>query len=353
MDFAEILNQYYKPALFGIVLSVILTYLAIRVFPALKLVDRPYKYGLIRRPIPYYGGLMIYLAFLITVLLFVPLTHLVIGLLLGATLIMVLGFFDDLLGLNPFIRLFVQFLAALVLVWAGIGILSINLPFIGILDFSRPVLAGFMIASAIFTVLWVMTIVNVMNFVDGISGLSSGVAFVAGLTMFFLSIHPTLHQDPSSQVGVATISLILAATGLGFLIFDFPRPKILMGDTGSTFLGFIIATLAIFSGGKVATAFLVLGIPILDMVWVVSRRIFFGQKFWKGDLKHLHHRLLEVGFSERAVVAFYLIITAFFGFTAVILVSSQQKFFMIIALLLLMLLLAAALIFIPRNKSRS
>lgn len=353
MNFEAISLEYFRPAIFSFFVTVILVLIALKFFPKLRLIDRPEKYGLTRKPIPYYGGLMIYLAFLITVLLFVPLTHQVIGLLLGATLIMVVGFFDDLLGLNPFIRLFVQFLAALVLVFTGIGILSINLPFIGVLDFSQPVLAGFMIASAIFTVLWVMTIVNVMNFVDGISGLSSGVAFVAGLTMFFLSIHPNLHQDPGSQVGVATISLILAMTGLGFLIFDFPRPKILMGDTGSTFLGFIIATLAIFSGGKVATAFLVLGIPILDMVWVVLRRIFSGQKFWKGDLKHLHHRLLEVGFSERVVVAFYLIITAFFGFTAVILVSSQQKFFMIIALLLLMLLLAAALILIPRGKSRS
>ena len=108
--------------------------------------------------------------------------------------------------------------------------------------------------------------------------------------------------------------------------------------------------MAIFSGGKVATAFLVLGIPILDMVWVVLRRVFSGKKFWEGDLKHLHHRLMDLGFSERQVVILYLFITAFFGFAAVLLVSSQQKFFMIISLAVLMLLLAVSLVLVPKGK---
>ncbi|MDA1060801.1 MAG: MraY family glycosyltransferase [bacterium] len=321
-------------------------------FPSWGLMDRPHRYGLTRKSIPYYGGLVIFLSFLIAVILFVPITKAVIGLLIGATLIAILGFLDDLLGISPFVRLFVQLLAALVLVFSGIGIYSINFPFFGVLNFSGVVVGGVLVLSAIFTVLWVMTIVNVMNFVDGVSGLTSGVAFVSGMTIFLLSINPTLHADISSQVGVATIALILSMTGLAFLIFDFPKPKILMGDTGSTFLGFVIATLAIFSGGKVATAFLVLGIPILDMIWVVLRRIFSGQKFWKGDLKHLHHRLMDIGFSERQVVILYLFITAFFGITAVLLVSSQQKFFMIISLAVLMLLLAIALVLVPRGRRK-
>jgi UDP-N-acetylmuramyl pentapeptide phosphotransferase/UDP-N-acetylglucosamine-1-phosphate transferase len=125
-----------------------------------------------------------------------------------------------------------------------------------------------------------------------------------------------------------------------------------MGDTGSTFLGYVLATLAIFSGGKVATAFLVLGIPILDMLWVILRRIFSGRAFWKGDLKHLHHRLMDLGVSACGVVIIYLVISAIFGFSAVSLASGQQKFFMLTALVVLMLLLAFALVFLPAKKKR-
>lgn len=341
MNFKSILLQYWQPAIFAFLLTIIFVVLALKLFPKLKLMDRPQRYGLSRAPIPYYGGLTIFLAFLIAVTVFVPLTKAVLALIIAGSIIVIIGFLDDFLNLSPFIRLFFQFVAAFILVFGGIGILSINLPFFGVL-----VLGKF---TVLFTILWVMAIVNTMNFVDGVSGLSSGVSFIAGLTIFALSIHPGLHENPASQIPVAMIALILAAISFAFLFFDFPRPKILMGDTGSTFLGFVIATLAIFSGGKVATAFLVLGIPILDMIWVVLRRTFAGQKFWKGDLKHLHHRLLEIGFSQKQVVLSYLFVTAFFGISAVTLVSSQQKLFMLIALVVMMLILAGALVFLPKK----
>lgn len=349
MNVRFMVTQYLWLAIFALILTVILSLLALKIFPRLGLMDRPQKYGLNRAPIPYYGGLVIYVAFLVSVFAFVPLERHVVGLLCGATLIVAVGFLDDLFSLNPFIRLFAQGVAALMLAFFGIGILSINLPFLGVLDLNHWIVDGVPLLAVLFTVFWVMMIVNAMNFVDGVSGINSGVSFVAGITMFFLSINPLLHEDLASQHGVALISLILAMVSLGFLLFDFPRARILMGDTGSTFLGFLIATLAIFSGGKVATAFLVIGLPILDMIWVVGRRILSGQKFWKGDLKHLHHRLMGRGFSERKVVLFYLSVTAIFGFSAVHLVSSQQKFFVMIALVLMMLLLAFFLIYLPRR----
>ena len=123
-----------------------------------------------------------------------------------------------------------------------------------------------------------------------------------------------MHENPASQTDLATVSIILSMVCLAFLLFDFPKPRILMGDTGSTFLGFLLATLAIYSGGKVATAFLVLGLPILDTIWAVLRRVYSGKKFWQGDLKHLHHRLLDLGASERLVVLFYLFVTSFVWF---------------------------------------
>lgn len=349
-DLNLILN-YWKPAVFAFALTILLILLALKFFPKLGLMDRPQKYGLKRAPIPYYGGLTVFLAFIASVLIFVPIESHVLGLLIAATLIALLGFLDDLINLPPWLRIFVQFIAAIILIFSGIGILSINLPFFGTIDFTGWIIYGIPLLGAIFTIFWVMAILNTMNFIDGVPGLSSGVSFIAGLTIFFLSINPTLHEDPASQVGVATIALIVAMISLAFLFFDFPKPKILIGDTGSTFLGFLLATLAIFSGGKVATAFLVLGIPILDMIWVILRRTFVEKKpFWRGDLKHLHHRLLDIGFSQRIVVTLYLGITAIFGFSAVVLVSSQQKFFMLIALGILMVLLACSLVLIAKRK---
>lgn len=350
MNFNAIINQYGYPALLSFSLSVIFVLVALWLFPKIGLMDRPWKYGLKRKPIPYYGGLAIYFAVLISVLVFVPLTSPVVGLLIGGSLIAAVGFFDDYFDLSPLVRLFVQFVATVFLVHFGVGILSINLPFLGAISFDSPVIYGVMIFSAAFTIVWVMTIINMMNFLDGVSGLNSSVAFVAGFTLFLLSVNPDVNVNLAAQSGVAMIALIVSMAALGFLIFDFPAPRLLMGDTGSTFLGFMLAALAIFSGGKVATAFLVLGIPILDMIWVVLRRVFYGQPFWKGDLKHLHHRLLDLGLKPRSVVIIYLIVSAIFGFTAVTLVSSQQKLFMLIGLVVLMVLLASALIFIPKKK---
>jgi UDP-GlcNAc:undecaprenyl-phosphate/decaprenyl-phosphate GlcNAc-1-phosphate transferase len=350
IEVGKLISEFGQIFLGAFLLCLILCAFARKYFPKWGMLDRPEKYGLERKPIPYYGGVLIFAAVLFMVLVFVPLSPQLTALVLGACVIVIVGFIDDLVGLSAFVRLFVQFFACLILIKGGIGILSINMPFLGVLDFTNPIVGGIHILSAAFTILWVMSIVNTMNFVDGVSGLSSGVSFVAGMTIFFLSINPELHADLASQLPVAMISLILAGASLAFLLFDFPKPKMLMGDTGSTFLGFMIATLAIFSGGKVATAFLVLGIPILDMVWVVLRRIWNGQKFWHGDSKHMHHRLLDIGFSERKVVTLYLMITAFFGVTAVALVNNEQKFFMLIGLVTLMVIFATVLILVPKKR---
>jgi UDP-GlcNAc:undecaprenyl-phosphate GlcNAc-1-phosphate transferase len=350
MNFLQIITQYSGCALFAFCLGFLLVMAALVFYPKFKLMDRPWKYGINRKPIPYYGGLMMFLAFVVSILYFVDVNAQVLGLIMGSGIIVVVGFLDDYFNLSPLIRLFAQFAAALLLVHFGIVIFSINIPFLGVISFSSPVIHGFAVISAAFTIVWVMTIVNVMNFLDGVSGLNSGVTFIAGLTLFLLSIHPGLHSDPVAQGNVATIALIISMISLAFLLFDFPPARILMGDTGSTFLGYVLATLAIFSGGKVATAFLVLGIPILDMVWVVLRRVFSGQKFWKGDLKHLHHRMLDFGIKPWLVVTIYLVVSAVFGFSAVILISGQQKMFMVIGLVILMLLLATALVFLPNKK---
>jgi UDP-GlcNAc:undecaprenyl-phosphate GlcNAc-1-phosphate transferase len=292
--------------------------------------------------------LAIVTVFFLAVLFFVQIDAHVLALLFGALLIAGVSFADDMFNLSPLLRLCVQVLAALVLVFAGVGITSISNPFGPslvldaqkfVMDFGGGAVVTISLLVALFTIVWILWIVNTMNWLDGLNGLPSGVSAIAALTLFFLSVRPGIHFDASNQVTVATMSIILFGTAAAFAIFDFYPAKILMGDTGSMFLGFVLATLAIFSGGKVTTAFLVLGFPILDAFWVIMRRIVQGKSPFKGDLKHLHHRLIYMGLSPRKAVLLMYGLSAFFGLMAVFL-DTQQKVFAVGLLFLAMVILA-------------
>lgn len=333
--------NYFFAAIFSFILAFFLVLLALKFFPKLKLMDRPERYGLKRKPIPYYGGLTIIIAFYVSVLLFVPLDSRVISLLISGGLIGIVSFFDDLIGLSPFFRLFIQILAAIILVVGGVGIKSVANP-LGptlVLDhFQFVVQLGnysvtISLLAAIFTIIWIVTLMNTMNFLDGLNGLPSGVTVIAATILFVLSIRPHFHAV--DQTTFATLAIILASVTFAFLLFDFYPAKILMGDTGSMFLGFLLATLAIFSGGKVATAFLVMGLPILDAFWVILRRIASKTSPMSGDLKHLHHRLLEMGFSNRQALYFIYSLCAFFGLIAIFLESAQKLWAMIFLFLIM------------------
>jgi len=155
------------------------------------------------------------------------------------------------------------------------------------------------------------------------------------------------------QTTVATLAIIVSSMCLAFWIFDFHPAKILLGDTGSMLIGFLLAVFAIFAGGKVATAFLVLGFPILDAFWVITRRIVKGQSPMKGDLKHLHHRLLEVGLSERKALILIYLLCAFFGGSAIFL-GTTGKLYLIIVMGLLMVIMASMIVFYGlKNLSKS
>jgi UDP-GlcNAc:undecaprenyl-phosphate GlcNAc-1-phosphate transferase len=227
---------------------------------------------------------------------------------------------------------------------SGIGILSISNPFGGtpfILDAQKfeivifGIKMSFVLLSAVFTIIWVVLIINTMNFLDGVPGMVSGTSAIAGSAIFLLAIRPGNLVD---QHAVALMAGVIAVAALSFLIFDFHPPKILMGDSGSMFLGFILATLAIYSGGKVATAFLVLGFPILDAVWAIFRRLISGKSPFKGDLGHFHHRLIEIGLSERKAMLVIYFVSLVFGGIAVF-IGSGQKLVAIIIMAILMILI--------------
>lgn len=343
-------TQYFSVGIFTFALALGLMLAALKLFPKWGLVDRPHKYGLKRKPIPYYGGLVIFAAFAIAVLTFLPLSPDVLGVLLAGGLLVFVSFLDDLYGLPPLLRLAVHILVGVIIVFSGIGIHSLSNPFGEALSLDGYVWdftimqTNFSISlfSAAFTIAWVVLIVNSLNFLDGLHGLTSGVTTIAAAFLFILSIREGFHEI--DQTIFSMMALIVFFVALAFVIFDFYPAKILMGDSGSMFLGFMLAVLAIFSGGKVATVFLIMGVPILDAFWVIGRRIYNKRLPWKGDLFHLHHRLKDTGLSERKVVLGVYFVTIIFGILALI-PGAFYKLMVAGALVVLMLILGLYLTF--------
>ena len=299
--------------------------LALRVFPALKLLDKPHKYGLERSPIPYPGGLAMFFAFLITAVSFLSSSPDVNSVLLGASLLVLVSFVDDRHGLPPALRLLIQAVAAGLLVLGGIGISSITNPFgdsFVLNQFEWTITLGelqwtFTLFADLLTVAWVLIMVNAFNWIDGVPGMANSVAAVAAAVLLTLSLRDGFHS--TDQTVAIVLSALVLGLSLGHLLFDFPPPRMILGDTGSMLLGFLLAVSAIISGGKIATTLLVLGFPLLDFFWVIGRRLLKGQSPFKGDLWHFHHRLLRVGFSEQRVVIFFAVTAAMFGGLALML----------------------------------
>lgn len=317
-------------------------------FPKLGLMDRPERYGHKRAPIPYPGGIALVAAIVTSLLIFLPLEGPLLAVLTGAVLLTVTCFVDDRRGLSPFLRLGVQFLAALLLVVGGIGIISISNPLGGAIpltqwawDFNWGQFSFTLTLLAdLVTVMWVMVMINAFNWIDGIPGMTSSVSAVTALILLLLSIRPDFHYV--DQTLAITLSAVILGASLAFMLFDFPPPKILMGDTGSMLLGFFLAVTAIISGGKIATTILILGFPILDFIWVIGRRLLKRQSPFKGDLWHFHHRFLKAGFKPWQVVSIFSGTALIFGALALML-QTEGKTLAFGGILAVMLLLAGLL----------
>lgn len=307
------------------------------------------------KPIPYLGGLAMYISFISVTVAFLPFGRQLAALVVACTILAIIGAIDDIKGLSSWSRLGWQALAACVALAGGIGITSITNPLGGVIDLSYgrfPVeLFDFQfhitpIANAL-SILWMVGMVNVINFLDGLDGLASGVSGIAALVIFALALTPDVNQPL-----VALLAIILAGSALGFLPFNFYPAKIFMGDSGSYFLGLMLAVLAIYSGGKLATILLVLGFTIIDALWAVVRRLRRGVHPFSADREHLHHLLLAAGLSQRgAVIALYLLAAAF-GVVA-LMSASFYKLVALIVLFAVVVTLIAALIRLGSRQQSS
>ena len=303
------------------------------------------------------GGIAIYLAFLATTLVLVPSHNLQYwGLIVAATIVLVVGFADDIYNLNPWVKLSVQVFAAVVAFsFFGIRIEVLSNPAGQSLVFTDPnlslVLNGYLVSinyiALLVTTIWLVGMTNTMNFVDGIDGLSGGIAAIAAMVMFFLAISPTINQPQT-----AIISISLVGGCLGYLIYNFHPAKIFNGDSGAYFLGMTLGIIAIFSGAKLATAALVLGVPIIDAVWSAVRRVISGRSPFSADRGHLHFLLLDVGFTQRQTALLIYGLCIIFGFIALV-ASPEQKIVAIFALVIVIMLLLSVLTLLIRRKSQT
>lgn len=282
--------------------------------------DLPNARKVHKKIMPRMGGLAIYFAFIIGMLIMWPDSSFTLPLIVGSVIIILTGVLDDMYSLSPRVKIVAHFFAALVIVHSGISVEFINLPFNGILHLYW--------LSIPLTLLWIMGITNAINLIDGLDGLAVGVSSIVLLTIAGLSL-------TEGNLFVFTVSAILLGSTLGFLPYNFHPAKIFMGDTGSYFLGYVISVLALL-GFKNVTLFslvvpiIILAVPISDTLFAIIRRLVNRRPLTAPDKSHLHHCLLRYGFSQSQTVVLIYGMSAMFALAAIVFSTSTLLGSMII-----------------------
>lgn len=285
--------------------------------------------------IPRAGGLAIYLGTILTILLFLPVTKLVIGIMITISILTIVGLVDDKGDVNPYLRLATNITAALVVVGAGAGIPYITNPLTGgviLLDtwrlsFNFLGYHSILVWADLFAFVWILWTMNIVGWSAGVDGQMPGFVAICAFVLGLLSMRYT-GADPS-QIFVTILAFLVAGSFLGFLPWNVYPQKIMPGYSGKTLAGFFLAILGILSFGKLGTAILVLGIPTIDAAYTLLRRLGTGKSPVWADRGHLHHRLLDLGWGKRRIALFYWGVSAILGIIALS-VNSQQKLFMLL-----------------------
>ena len=297
-------------------------------------------------PIPRLGGLAIFIGFMVSILLFLDIRHdpQMQGILLGAVIIVVLGVVDDIMALPAMLKFVVQIVAALIPATHGVVIRAFSNPNL----FSDNIYWVLGWLSVPVTVLWIVAITNSVNLIDGLDGLANGVSAISATTMLVIAILVS-----ESQVAIAMAALVGAC--VGFMPYNMNPAKMFMGDTGATFLGYILATMSIqglfkfYAVISFAVPFLILGLPIFDTSFAFIRRIAHGQSPMHADRGHIHHRLIDMGLSQKQAVATLYVISAILGLSAVVLTTSNELKAMLFFLTLCVVAAVAARVAFPKE----
>ena len=312
--------------LLSLVLALVMTPVVTRAANRYRMMDRPLARKIHRRAIPGVGGIAIYWAFFLPFVLFlfhdaeivalIVADNRIVALVVGASLVFGLGLRDDLEPLSPTLKFAVQALAAGIAYWGGIGISAVYLPGIG----------GFVLGwfALPVTVFWFLLVINAVNLIDGLDGLAAGVSFFSAMILLVLCV---ISQRTLVAMGLAA----MAGSCLGFLRYNFNPASVFMGDSGSYFLGYLLAGLSIMGSIKsqatvaILIPVIALGLPLMDAVWAPIRRFIYGRGMFQPDRDHLHHRLMKLGFSQRRIVLGLYGVTIGLGGLALLLVNARDE----------------------------
>jgi len=303
------------------------------------IVDIPNERKVHTNPIPRLGGVAIWLCTILTFIILVlvnwdyPHGNGLSGILVGGSIMFLLGFVDDIYDLSPKFKLIVQIGAALVAYLLGVKIEILYNPF-------GPAI-GLGILSLPITLLWLVGVSNAMNFIDGVDGLAGGVSTICAITLSVVAIY-------TNQPISAVMASILAGSMMGFLVFNFHPARIFMGDSGALFAGFALAGLSVTGVLKSVTVtmllpLLILAVPIMDIFYSVLRRLIKRENLMKADAEHIHHKLLRAGLSHNRTAATLYLVCAAAGTSAAIIVGAHRVYLVIILFLFLFMLILSRL----------
>lgn len=279
-----------------------------------------------KKPTPRIGGIAIVAGVLISILLYYVLSLFVegiqidnrlLGYAIGAGIIFLMGFVDDVYNLRPLYKFLFQLLAGMVIYLFDISIVGVKIPFI------YPEIIDFGIFAFPITLIWVLCITNAVNLIDGLDGLAAGISSISSISLLII------FAITGASMEAIVIGIALVGATIGFLPYNFNPAKTFMGDTGSNFLGFTLATISIIGMAKgytilaIVAPLIICGVPVFDMIFAIIRRLVKHQKITAPDKGHIHHRLLKRGFSQKQAVLILYVITSILGIIAVTMVSGM------------------------------
>lgn len=334
-----------KIILFVFLVVVLIVPVIIKIAHHVNALDIPNERKVHKVPMPRLGGLAIFLGFLVGYMVFCKPTVQMNSILIGSFFIVLLGTFDDIKPLTPLIKFGGQLLAAIIVVYYG-NIVMQDISAFGIyIDFA-------FLAKPI-TILFIVAVINCMNLIDGLDGLAGGIASIFFITIAIISNIFGLYNGLD-----ASLTLIMIGATLGFLLYNFHPAKIFMGDSGSMFLGYIIAIISLLGFKNVTlTSFIVpvviLAIPILDTLFAIIRRLLKGQSFAKADKEHFHHQILRMAGNQTKTVLIIYLIQILFSVASIVYVMRNAllgKIVYAILFLIIIFLVATTNIVFDRKK---
>lgn len=316
-----------------LIISLVLTPFIIKIAFKFNIVDRPDERKLHKGTRPYLGGVVIFISFIsVFLILGINIEH-QMAIMTGAVIMLLTGLFDDIVNLKPIYKLLGQLSSASVLVYSGVVIEKITIPFLGTVQLGS--------LSIAISIIWIIVVSNAINLIDGLDGLATGVSTIALISILTIGIL-------DYRVSVVYLCILLIGSNLGFLFWNFYPSKIFLGDAGSLFIGYMIAVISMLGLFKNVAIFsfiiplIILAFPIIDTLFAIIRRLKNGQNILAADRKHIHYKLLEAGFSHRGAVLLIYGISSLFGVLAIFYGNSTltTSILIIIVILLLVHLIA-------------